>query len=111
MVEARERKSVFLREAFRETGLAGEVLTARFEDFAASQARVRRHLRLVTVRAVRLDGPLAGGGRVPSDPGGRLFWFHEQGRSTRASWTASVGCVTTPLVPALKSYLSIATKA
>ena len=38
MVEARERKSVFLREALRETGLTGQVRTAKFEAVAAEPA-------------------------------------------------------------------------
>ena len=54
MVESKERKGAFLREAARDSGLPqARVLTARFEDlFLPDPAD------LITVRAVRLDGGL-----------------------------------------------------
>lgn len=110
MVESRERKSVFLREALRETGLAGEVLTARFEDFAASQAGVEGR-EIVTVRAVRLDKQLLTAAAMALRPGGRLFWFHEEGKDHPFRLEGLDWVGTTPLVPALKSCLSIARKA
>jgi len=110
MVESRERKSVFLREALRATGLTGEALTVRFEDFAASQASVEGR-EIVTVRAVRLDRELLKAIVMVLKPGGRLLWFHEQGKdhpfqSDGLNWVTTI-----PLVTALKSYLSIASKA
>ena len=55
MVESRERKSAFLREAVRSLRLEGtEVQNARFEDVAADAAR-GGSADLVTVRAVKAD--------------------------------------------------------
>lgn len=53
MVESRERKCAFLREAVREVGLDAVVLTTRFEDL-----QMDPQTDLVTLRAVRLDGSL-----------------------------------------------------
>jgi 16S rRNA (guanine527-N7)-methyltransferase len=54
MVESKERKGAFLREAARESGLPkANVLTARFEDLF-----LPRPADLITVRAVRLDAGL-----------------------------------------------------
>jgi 16S rRNA (guanine527-N7)-methyltransferase len=58
MVESRERKSAFLREAVRSLGLAGtDVENARFEDAAEAIGRAGT-ADLVTVRAVRTDDTL-----------------------------------------------------
>ena len=55
MVESRERKSAFLREAVRELGLEGtDVLCERLENLA-----IGARANLVTVRAVRIDASLA----------------------------------------------------
>lgn len=52
MVESRERKCAFLREAVRELGLwRTEATATRFEDLGASRAA-----DLITLRAVRVDG-------------------------------------------------------
>lgn len=56
MVEARERKAAFLREAVRRLRLSNtEVANARFEDLRGSTGLAD----LVTVRAVRVDAELA----------------------------------------------------
>ena len=107
MVESRERKSVFLREALRETGLTGEVLTARFEDFAASRAGVEGS-EIVTVRAVTLDKALMHAAAMALKPGGRLFWFHEQGKDRPPPLDGLDWVTPIALVPTLKSCLSIA---
>lgn len=58
MVESRERKAAFLREAVRELRLNGaEVLADRIETVAASPLHARS-ADLVTVRAVKLSAPL-----------------------------------------------------
>jgi 16S rRNA (guanine527-N7)-methyltransferase len=108
MVESREKKSTFLREALRETGLTGEVHTARFEEFAAMPASLGA-FEIVTVRAVRLDGRLSRAVTDALAPGGRLFWFHDQdkqpARLSGLEWRQPV-----PLVTSLKSSLSVALK-
>lgn len=54
MVESKERKGAFLREAAREAGLPhAKVLTTRFEDLF-----LPKPADLVSVRAVKLDGAL-----------------------------------------------------
>jgi len=108
MVEVRERKSVFLREALRETKLTGEVRTARFEDVATEDG-VAGAFDLVTVRAVRLDEALIANMVQVLASGGRLFCFHEQGGAPLAAaglrWEDSIA-----LVPSLKSWLTIGTR-
>lgn len=58
MVESKERKAAFLREAIRELELGGaEVLATRIEALV-EDVRHRATADLVTVRAVRLSAPL-----------------------------------------------------
>jgi 16S rRNA (guanine527-N7)-methyltransferase len=58
MVESKERKGAFLREAIRTLGLADTtVVTGRFEELAA-QPGIAGTVDLITVRAVRADGDL-----------------------------------------------------
>jgi 16S rRNA (guanine527-N7)-methyltransferase len=54
MVESRERKAAFLREALRELGMSGSVETARFEDLPNRKA-FRGTFGLASIRAVKLD--------------------------------------------------------
>ena len=109
MVESRERKSVFLREALRETGLVGQVKTARFEDFAAAQTSAGA-FDVATVRAVRIDDPLLHQLRTVLARAGRLFCFHEQGGAPASeagglSWGQPI-----ELVPSMKSFVTIGIK-
>lgn len=104
MIESKERKSVFLREALRETGLAGEVKTLRFEEFAT--AHERADFDLATVRAIRVDGEFLERVAAVLLPRGRLFWFHEQGRDF-SSEAAFRWDPPRELMPS--SYLSIGT--
>lgn len=82
MIEARERKSVFLREAARHLGLSGvQVVTATFEQALGAEAS-RGKFDVLSVRAVRVGfeelALFAGALR----PGGQQLWFlgqHEAG--------------------------------
>ena len=75
MVESREKKAAFLREAVRELGLSDvTVVTHRFEALAA-QPGFAQVASLVTVRAVKVDGKLLNTGRQLLAPGGKLFLF------------------------------------
>jgi 16S rRNA (guanine527-N7)-methyltransferase len=107
MVESRERKSVFLREALRETGLTGEVYTGRFHDFATRSSH-RGAFELLTVRAVRLDAGMLEAASEVLASGGRMFHFHERGREEptdrRVNWGSPV-----VLVPSLNSCLTVGT--
>ena len=71
MVESRERKAAFLREAIREVGLVeAEVLTSRFEELSVTEVA-----DLITVRAVKLDGGLLSLVIRLLRPSGRLLVF------------------------------------
>jgi 16S rRNA (guanine527-N7)-methyltransferase len=70
MVESKERKSAFLREAVREVGLDAEVLTTRIEDLQQLEST-----DLVTIRAVKLDGSLLSLVHGQLKQGGRLLVF------------------------------------
>jgi 16S rRNA (guanine527-N7)-methyltransferase len=74
MVESKERKSAFLREAIRALSLAGgDVLTSRFEDVAAQSPEACADL--VTVRAVRTDEALFSSASLMLKNGGHLLMF------------------------------------
>ena len=76
MVEARERKAAFLREAVRDLGLtAVEVLNERVEALPARQPDLAGRYALVTVRGVRIDRRLLKVVRWLLAAGGRLFLF------------------------------------
>jgi len=73
MVEARERKSAFLREAVRHLGLMDvTVLTARAE---ALPETLKNLADVVTLRALRLDSELIASVRSLLKPGGCLVTF------------------------------------
>jgi len=110
MVESRERKSVFLREAVRETGLIGQVKTARFEEFAAAPTSAGA-FDVATIRAVRLDGPLFQQLEMVLAPAGRLFCFHEQGREPASEVPGLRWGQPIELVGSMKSFVTVATKA
>lgn len=75
MIEARERKAAFLREAVRQLCFADtEVLTARVEAYV-SVTEIFRQADIVTFRAVRADAGLWSAVRRLLRPGGRVFWF------------------------------------
>jgi 16S rRNA (guanine527-N7)-methyltransferase len=54
MVESRQRKAAFLREALREVGIPGEVKTARFEELTG-EPRFGGSMDVVSIRAVKID--------------------------------------------------------
>jgi 16S rRNA (guanine527-N7)-methyltransferase len=96
LVEAKTRKSVFLREALRALGLSRcEVVTARFEELL-TQPRLHEAHDLLTVRAVRVEPKTLTGLQAFVRPGGAVFLFRSgaAGQSPPAvtpplSWTAT----------------------
>jgi len=79
MVEAKVRKSAFLRDAIRQLGLAGaEVENARFEQLL-TRADLHEAADIVSVRAVRPDRQLWNTVLAFLKPGGRVFWFGSAG--------------------------------
>jgi 16S rRNA (guanine527-N7)-methyltransferase len=108
LVESRSKKSTFLREAMREAGLDGRVVTARFEELAERPEEAGAHSAL-TIRAVRTESSIWLAAHKVLAPGGRAYWFHGEGQELPAGsgflWAAAV-----PLVPSLGSFLSVGTR-
>lgn len=81
MVEAKARKSAFLRDAIRQLGLSGaEVENTRFEQLL-TRADLHEGSDIVSVRAVRPDRQLWNTVLAFLKPGGRVFWFGSSGLS------------------------------
>jgi 16S rRNA (guanine527-N7)-methyltransferase len=79
MVEAKTRKSVFLREAVRALGHAqSEVVTARFEELLADPRLHEAH-DLLTIRAVRVEPRVLMGLQAFVRPKGELLLFRSAG--------------------------------
>lgn len=112
MVESKTRKSVFLREAVRELGLADtEVVTARFEELLTRPDLHEAH-DLVTIRAVRIEPKLLLAIQAFAKPGGLVFLFRGSGTSDPSesvnpplAWKA-----TYPLIESLRSRLVVLEK-
>lgn len=75
LVEAKTRKSVFLREALRALELSdAEVVTSRFEELLSRPSLHEAH-DLLTLRAVRVEGSVLMNLQAFVRPGGELFLF------------------------------------
>jgi len=87
MVEAKTRKSVFLREALRALGLKrGDVITSRFEELLTKPPLHEAH-DLLTIRAVRIESRVLMSLQAFVRPGGEIFMFRT---SSGASGPAAV---------------------
>lgn len=73
MIEVRERKAAFLREAVRTIGLDASVEARRFEEVVKSWPAAR--VDVISCRAVRPDEELWDGIDGLLARTGRLFWF------------------------------------
>jgi 16S rRNA G527 N7-methylase RsmG len=106
MIESKERKSAFLREAIRVLGLAGAtVRTERFEA-VASNAEDQVSADFVTVRAVKADSDLfETAGKILKE-GGQLLLFREA-HSPSADPAGFKRLKTVPLIDAPPSFLCI----
>ena len=112
MVEAKTRKSVFLREAVRALELDScEVVTARFEELLAVPNLHEAH-DLLTIRAVRIESRVLMSVQAFVKPGGQLFLFRGMSRAESSEtitpplgWKATV-----PLLESLRSRLVIVEK-
>lgn len=75
MVEAKTRKSVFLREVIRQLALRdASVETARFEELLA-RPDLHEAADVLTLRAVRVEGRVLMNLQAFVKPGGRIFLF------------------------------------
>jgi 16S rRNA (guanine527-N7)-methyltransferase len=106
MVESKERKGAFLREAVRALGLVeAEVETERFEIVAAKSA-FAGNADLVTVRAVRTDDQLFESAAHLLKDGGRLLMF----RPAHSPSPDPMGfrrVATVPLIDVPQSFLTV----
>ena len=85
MVESKERKSAFLREAVRSLGLLETtVLTQRVEDLAADPIG-RGSVQVVSVRAVRLDEALWSALDALLAVDGVVLWFRAAADAVKAA--------------------------
>jgi 16S rRNA (guanine527-N7)-methyltransferase len=112
LVEAKARKSVFLREALRALEMSeAEVVTSRFEELLARPPLHEAH-ELLTLRAVRVEGAILMNLQAFVRPGGELFLFRASSGSEAPgslmpplSWKA-----TFPLLEDQGSRLVVLTK-
>jgi 16S rRNA (guanine527-N7)-methyltransferase len=106
MVESKERKSAFLREAVRALGLVDvSVETARFEGIA-DRSNFASSADLITVRAVRTDDQLFDCASQLLKSGGHLLMF----RPPHSPGLDPVGfkrVVTVPLIEVPQSFLTV----
>ena len=75
MVESRERKAAFLREAIRTLELAESSVEASRIETVATTHRLAGSVDLITVRAVRIDPSLFGSIRALLGPRGQVVLF------------------------------------
>ena len=106
MIESKERKSAFLREAIRVLGLTeSSVETGRFEA-AAAKCRFAGAADIVTVRAVKADEELFESAGKLLNNGGRLLMFRP-GHSPCADPPGFKRTATYPLIDTPQSFLSV----
>lgn len=106
MIESKERKSAFLREAIRALSLADtRVVTDRFETVAVTPEK-SASADIVTVRAVRTDEVMFRTAECLLRPGGQLLMFRP-GHSPSADPHGFELLKTVPLVEMPPSFLSI----
>jgi 16S rRNA (guanine527-N7)-methyltransferase len=75
MVEAKTRKSVFLKEAIRALGLGrADVITSRFEELL-TKPRLHEAHDLLTIRAVRIEARVLMSMQAFVRPTGEIFLF------------------------------------
>ena len=75
MVESRERKAAFLREAVRVLDLEDASVEAERIETVAEKSPLAGSVDLITVRAVRIDPPLFGSIKALMRFGGRVVLF------------------------------------
>ncbi len=81
LVESREKKGAFLREAVRSVGVAGAVEVCRIEEYSERQESAGS-VDVISMRAVRADrGIWAGVDRLLA-PAGMMLWFRRIGLMT-----------------------------
>ena len=106
MIESKERKSAFLREAIRALGLTDTFVETERLEVAASKPEFIANADIVTVRAVRADTELfVIAGRMLKD-GGRLMMFRPA-HSPSPDPPGFLHLMTVPLIDLPQSFLTI----
>ena len=106
MIESKERKSAFLREAIRVIGLAGATVRRERFEVLADSAEQQGSADVVTVRAVKADPDLfETAGKVLTE-GGQLLLFREA-HSPSSDPPGFTRVNTVPLIDSPPSFLSI----
>lgn len=108
LVEAKTRKSVFLREALRALEMIrSDVATARYEELLARPDLHEAH-DLLTVRAVRIEGRVLMSLQAFVKPDGEVFLFRSGPLSTASTLTPPLTLKAThPLLESLGSSLTV----
>jgi 16S rRNA (guanine527-N7)-methyltransferase len=111
MVEAKTRKSVFLREAIRALEMTdADVAISRFEELLARPDLHEAH-DLLTIRAVRIEARLLMTLQAFVKPGGQLFLFRSTSGDVPDSVTPPLAWrATYPLIESLRSRLVVLDK-
>ncbi|HEX6324242.1 MAG TPA: RsmG family class I SAM-dependent methyltransferase, partial [Vicinamibacterales bacterium] len=110
MVEAKVRKSAFLREAVRTLGLRAQVWTSRFEALL-SDPGMHEFADILSLRAVRVDVRTLASIQAFVKPGGRFFLFRPTGNVGDITTPPTIGfSEAVPLVESLRSQLIILEK-
>lgn len=110
MVEAKVRKSAFLREAIRTIGLNAQVLTSRYEELLSDPA-MHEFADVLSLRAVRIDARTLGGIQAFVKPKGRFFLFRPVGPVADIDVPPTLALAEAmPLVESLRSQLVILEK-
>ncbi len=111
MVEAKTRKSAFLREAVRLLALqTATVENSRYEDLLA-RPELHEHFNAMSIRAVRVEGKLLMTLQAFIKPRGLLLLFRGPSGRDQPPLTPPLEWQTTvPLIEALRSRLSLVTK-
>jgi 16S rRNA (guanine527-N7)-methyltransferase len=111
MVEAKTRKSAFLREAVRHLGLHGaHVENARYEELLA-RPDLHERFDVLSIRAVRIESRTLMTLQAFLQPGGLMFLFRgPAGPSSAPAMPPMEWLTTVPLLEAQRSRLSILRK-
>ena len=112
MVEAKARKSAFLREAIRHLGLTGTVVeNARYEELLA-RPELHEAADVVSLRAVRVEARALMGLQAFLRPGGRFLLFRSVAKPDMPTTVPPplVWLGTHPLLGTLRSCLVIIEK-
>lgn len=110
MVEAKTRKSVFLREVVRHLGLTDcQVETVRFEQLLARTAYLET-MDILSIRAVRVEAKELRTFQAFLAPGGQMLWFMSGSQAVPMIPPPLTLVTILPLVESLRSQVVLLRK-